>query len=66
MNLAWGIIPVYREWDLVFDDDFLHKLDDFFLNQALLKEEDRIIIIGSLPRLIKGRTNFMRVHRIGA
>ena len=36
------------------------------LGAQIRKDDDRIIIVGSIPKLISGRTNFIRVHRIGA
>ncbi|MBR5303829.1 MAG: pyruvate kinase [Candidatus Gastranaerophilales bacterium] len=66
LNLYWGIKPHYREWDCVIDSYMLSKIDEFLYTNTDLKDDDRIIIVGSIPKLISGRTNFIRVHRIGA
>lgn len=66
LNLYWGITPFFKEWDDVLDGKMLEKIDNFIYENTKLKKDERIIIIGSIPKLISGRTNFIRVHRIGA
>ncbi len=66
LNLFWGITPYCREWDFVLDSSMLSKINDFIYKNTDFKNGERIIIIGSIPKLITGRTNFIRVHRIGA
>lgn len=66
LNLYWDIYADCREWDTVLDADLLLKIDDYILTKTDFKKGERIIIIGSIPKLITGRTNFIRVHRIGA
>ena len=66
LNLYWGITPFYKEWDDVLDSKMLDKIDKFIFENTKLQKDERIIIIGSIPKLISGRTNFIRVHRIGA
>ena len=64
--LYWDIFADYKEWDTVLDADLLGKIDEYILENTNFKKGERIIIIGSIPKLITGRTNFIRVHRIGA
>ena len=66
LNLFWGIVTDCRNWDEVLDSNLLEKIDDYILNNTEFKKGERIIIVGSIPKLISGRTNFIRVHRIGA
>ena len=66
LNLFWDIYADFRDWDTVLDADLLLKIDDYILTKTDFKKGERIIIIGSIPKLITGRTNFIRVHRIGA
>ena len=40
--------------------------DNYILDNTSFQKGERIIIVGSIPKLITGRTNFIRVHRIGA
>lgn len=66
LNMYWGIVSFCRDWDKVLDENMLHEIDNFILENTTFKKDDRIIIVGSIPKLITGRTNFIRVHRIGA
>ena len=66
LNLYWDIYADLKDWDTVLDADLLEKIDDYILTKTDFKKGERIIIIGSIPKLITGRTNFIRVHRIGA
>ncbi len=66
LNIYWDIQPYQKDWDVVLNDDLLKKIDKFLFEKTPFKNDDRIIIIGSIPHLITGRTNFVRVHRIGA
>lgn len=66
LSLYWDIHSDCRNWDTVLDADLLQKIDDYILTRTDFKKGERIIIIGSIPKLITGRTNFIRVHRIGA
>lgn len=66
LNLFRGIIPYCKEWDYVLDSNMLTKIDEFIYENTDFKNDERIIIIGSIPKLITGRTNFIRIHRIGA
>ena len=66
LNLYWGITSFCQNWDEVLDENMLDKIDEFILKNTKFKKDERIIIIGSIPKLITGRTNFIRIHRIGA
>ena len=66
LNLYWGLESYRKNWDAVLDHGMLEKIDEFLFANTDLKKDERIIIIGSIPKLITGRTNFIRVHRIGA
>ncbi len=66
LNLYWDVQPDVRDWDTVLDSNLLNKIDDYIFEKTDFVKDERIIIIGSIPKLITGRTNFIRVHRIGA
>lgn len=66
LNLFWDITTDCQNWDNVLDADLLEKIDEYIQTKTEYKIGERIIIIGSIPKLITGRTNFIRVHRIGA
>ena len=66
LNLYWGTITDCRNWDDVLDSNLLEKIDNYILQTTNFKKGERIVISGSIPKLISGRTNFIRIHRIGA
>ncbi len=66
LALNWGVFPVLRVWDEVLDDELLSKLDEFLMSEYDLKKDEYVILVGSTPHLISGRTNSIRVHRIEA
>jgi len=66
LNLHWDLYPFFKDWDTVLDENMLKKIDEYMLNNTDIKKDERIIVVGSIPKLITGRTNFIRVHRIGA
>lgn len=66
LNLYWDIHPTLKNWDVDLTDNLLKKIDKLLLEKTSFKKDDRVIIIGSIPKLITGRTNFVRVHRMCA
>jgi len=66
LSLNWGVYPYCRDWDTVVHKDFLDELDVFLKSELDLKNDEYVIITGSAPKLISGRTNFIRIHRVGA
>jgi len=65
MVLSWGVYPFCKKWDKTVDSNLLLKVDEFLINEIGLKRNDYVVITGSAPNLITGRTNFVRVHKIG-
>lgn len=65
MSLAWGVYPFQKKWDCVLGGDMLLRIDEFLINEVGLSKGDYVVITGSAPNLITGRTNFVRVHKIG-
>ena len=66
LSLYWDMHPFLKDWDVVLDDALLKKIDKLLLEKTDFQKDDRVIIIGSIPKLITGRTNFLRVHRMCA
>ncbi|MDD3236986.1 MAG: pyruvate kinase [Candidatus Gastranaerophilales bacterium] len=66
LNLFWDIYAFQKDWDTVLNAELLNKIDEYIYENTEFKKDERIIIVGSIPKLITGRTNFIRVHRIGA
>ena len=65
MSLVWGVYPFFKKWGGVLDQDLLLRIDEFLINETGLKKGDYVVITASAPNLITGRTNFVRVHKIG-
>jgi len=66
LNLYWGMYAYYNDCDTIVDRNMLIEIDNILKKYSNFKNNDIIILIGSIPKLITGRTNFIRVHRIGA
>jgi len=66
LNLYWGMYAGVSDCDTLLDRNMLLGIDKFLKQRADFKNDDIIILIGSIPKLITGRTNFVRVHRIGS
>lgn len=66
LNLYWDTYTFISDRDCVLDRNMLLEIDRILKSKTNFKNDDKIIIIGSIPKLITGRTNFIRVHRIGA
>ncbi|MBR6162307.1 pyruvate kinase [bacterium] len=66
LNLFWDIYPYVADCDSVVDRNMLLEIDKILKEKAGFKTDDKIILIGSIPKLITGRTNFIRVHKIGS
>lgn len=65
LNLFWDIYPYVADCDSVLDRNLLIEIDKILKERVGFKNGDGIILIGSIPKLITGRTNFIRVHKIG-
>lgn len=66
LNLFWDIYPYVADCDSVLDRNLLLVIDKILKEKAGFKNDDGIVLIGSIPKLITGRTNFIRVHKIGS
>ena len=60
-----SVFAFCKNWDDVLGSELLINIDNFLINEIGLKQGDYVIITGSAPKLITGRTNFVRVHKIG-
>lgn len=66
IKLYRGVFPVAIEFDGNFDKDALQKIDKFLISNIKLKENDTVIFTGSVPELLLGGTNFIKIHKIGS
>ncbi len=65
MSLVWGVYSFRKKWGGILDQNLLLRIDEFLINEVGLKKGDYVVITASAPNLITGRTNFVRVHKIG-
>ncbi len=66
LSLNWGVYPVLKAWDIVVNQNVLSGIDELLMDKFNFKKDEYVIITGSAPKLMSGRTNFTRVHRICA
>ena len=64
MALTWGVRSTLVEHVAHTDLMFL-QVDEFFLENKLASEGDKVVVISGSPPGIIGSTNDIRVHRIG-
>lgn len=65
LSLYWGLFPHQLDCDGYINIDILKKIDDMLMNETFLKLGDKVILTGSIPHLISGSTNFIRIHIVG-
>ncbi|MGD9581464.1 MAG: pyruvate kinase, partial [Vampirovibrionia bacterium] len=61
----WGVYPFVLNVNIL-NKQCMEEMDELLKEKTLLKSGDKIIITGSMPFLITGITNFIRVHIIDA
>lgn len=59
----WGVFPyVIDTEDLDFSE--MEVIDNFLREHTFLNSGDKVIITGGMPYLVRGITNFIRLHRV--
>lgn len=66
MNLFWGVYPFENTLPENFTEEVLKKTDSLLIKETFISQGDKIIITGALPRIITGKTNFLRLHQVGS
>lgn len=64
VNLYWGIKPMIMKIPSTTDEMIL-GIEKVLLNEKIVKKGDNIVITSSSPLSTKGKTNFMKLHKIG-
>ena len=64
MNLYWGVTPHVMKFP-ENTDDMISESERVLLRKGLVKKGDSIIIIASSPFSLGGKTNLMKLHRVG-
>jgi pyruvate kinase len=62
--LYWGVTPKIMKLPKT-TDEMIANVEKSLLNERIVKKGDRIVITSSSPLSTKGKTNFMKLHRIG-
>ncbi len=64
LPLFWGVVPLYMP-AITDTDRMIKEVDKMLLKKRIVKKGDRIVITASTPLSKRGKTNFMKLHRIG-
>ncbi|MEW6213766.1 MAG: pyruvate kinase [Nitrospirota bacterium] len=64
MCLYWGIIPKFMRL-LATTDEMIREVEKSLMEEHIVKKGDSIVITSSSPLSTLGKTNFMKLHRIG-
>lgn len=64
MYLYWGITPLYMRL-LSNTDEMVFEVEKRLIDLRMAKSKDIIVIIASSPLHAFGKTNFMKIHKIG-
>jgi pyruvate kinase len=64
MALYWGVVarPVRR---LANTDEMIGEVDTLLMEAGQANHGDRVVIVGSHPPDISGKTNFLKIHKVG-
>jgi len=62
--LYWGVTPKIMKLPKT-TDEMIENVEESLLKERIVKKGDRIVITSSSPLSTKGKTNFMKLHRIG-
>lgn len=65
IKLYRGIYPINLQIEGKIDRQTLRKIDDYFLKQMNYQKGDIVVFTGSVPQLLTGGTNFIKIHEIG-
>ena len=64
MQCYWGITPLYMR-PLSNTDEMIFEVEKKLIDLRLAKKGEMIVIIASSPLTTYGKTNLMKIHRIG-
>lgn len=62
--LWWGITPIVVQYPTT-TDEALKMIDKVLVQKGHVSRDDHVVVVGSTPFARRGRTNFLKVHRIG-
>lgn len=65
IKLYRGVFPIPLNFENTIDRKSLSVMDEFLTYKLQLKNGDLVVITGSVPELLVGGTNFIKIHEIG-
>lgn len=65
IKLFRGVYPIPLNFEASIDKKSLLELDEFLIGKLGLSKDDFVLITGSVPELLVGGTNFIKIHKIG-
>ena len=66
IKLYRGVFPIEVYFEGKFDKPSLQNIDKFLIQKLNLNNNDKVIFTGSVPELLLGGTNFIKIHKIGS
>lgn len=66
MMLYSDVYPIEMELESGINQQILEDIDKYLVEKFKFKEGDKVIFTGSLPDLLVGKTNFIKLHEIGS
>ena len=64
MSLFWGVRPIWIR-HLHSTEEMIEEVEKVLVKANILNKKDIITIVASSPLSIKGKTNFLKLHKIG-
>lgn len=65
IKLYRGVFPIALDFHGYIDKEALRVTDEFLIEHLGLKNGDYVVMTGSVPELLVGGTNFVKIHEIG-
>lgn len=64
IKLYRGVYPISLKFETKIDRPSLLRMNKFLIHKLDFKENDTVIITGSVPNVLVGGTNFIKIHTI--
>jgi len=64
MNLYWGVMPQIMKFPHS-TDEMISETEKMLLKKGIVKKGDSIVIIATSPFALGGKTNIMKIHKVG-
>ena len=65
IKLHRGVYPIPLNFNASIDKQSLLEMDKFLIEKLGLEKDDYVVVTGSVPELLVGGTNFIKIHKIG-